>query len=41
MGFECGENTKSEEVVKLAKQLCNQLVAFENTVVEYRRELSK
>lgn len=39
MGFECGENTKSEEVVKLTKQLCNQLVDFENTVAEYRKEL--
>lgn len=39
MGFECGENTKSEEVVKLTKQLCNQLVDFENTVVEYRKGL--
>ena len=39
MGFECGENTKSEEVVKLTKQLCNQLVDFENVVVEYRKEL--
>ena len=41
MGFECDENTESEEVVKLTKQLCNQLVDFENTVVEYRKELSK
>lgn len=39
MGFECDENTESEKVVKLAKQLCNQLVDFENVVVEYRKEL--
>ena len=39
MGFECDENTESKKVVKLAKQLCNQLVDFENTVVEYRKEL--
>ena len=39
MGFECDENTESEKVVKLAKQLCNQLVDFENTVVEYRKKL--
>ena len=41
MGFECGENDEDEEVIKLTKQLCNQLVDFENVVVEYRKELSK
>ena len=41
MGFECDENTESEKVVELTKQLCNQLVDFENTVIEYRKELSK
>ena len=41
MGFECEENVESEKVVELTKQLCNQLVDFENTVVEYRKELSK
>lgn len=39
MGFECEENVESEKVVELTKQLCNQLVDFENTVVEYRKEL--
>lgn len=39
MGFECDENDEDEEVVKLAKQLCNQLVDFENIVVKYRKEL--
>lgn len=39
MGFECDENTESEEVIKSTKQLCNQLVDFENVVVEYRKEL--
>lgn len=39
MGFECEENVESNQVVKLAKQLCNQLVDFENAVVEYRKEL--
>ena len=41
IGFECDENTESEEVVELTKQLCNQLADFENTMVEYRKELSK
>lgn len=40
MSFECGEDVESKEIVKLAKQLCNQLVDFENVVVEYRKELS-
>lgn len=35
MGFECDENVESEKVVELTKQLCNQLVDFENVVVEY------
>lgn len=39
MGFECDEDTEDEKVVELAKQFCNQLVDFENVVVEYRKEL--
>lgn len=39
MGFKCSEDIEDEEVVKQAKQLCNQLVDFENVVVEYRKEL--
>lgn len=40
MGFECSENIENKEVVKQTKQLCNQLVDFENTVVEIRKEMN-
>lgn len=39
IGFECEENVESDQVVKLTKKLCNQLVDFENVVVDYRKEL--